>query len=105
MSWGLLVVSEWESIRGKHGNGYSIHVQARGQRCMSNDKVSYEFIGKLAIALCSYDIQICLPTLQKILSDKELYVREDIEQLVYAAYRHWEDNPRMQQAIAAAFTG
>lgn len=72
---------------------------------MSNGNASYEFIGKLAIALCSYDIKIRLPTLQKILHDKELYVWEDIEQLVCAAYRYWADNPRMQQAIAAAFTG
>src|SRR5438105_2933549 len=80
-------------------------MQARGQRCMGTSTASSTFIGTLAMALCSHTIQICLPTLQKILRDKGLDSGKDMAQLLRAASRYWEDSPHMQQAIAAAFTG
>jgi hypothetical protein len=74
---------------------------------MSTDQAAYEFIGTLAMALVVSDLKIRVPTLQKMLGDKGMSAGEHhgIAQVVWAAYQYWEDNPRMQQAIAAAFTG
>ena len=77
---------------------------------MSTDQAAYAFIGTLAMALVVSDLKIRVPTRQKMLRDKGMKGMYDGEnhgraQVVCPAYQYWEDNPRMQQAIAAAFTG
>ena len=74
---------------------------------MSTDHAAYEFIGTLALALFVSDMEIRVSTLQKMLRDKGMHDGEKHgrAQVVCTAYEYWEDNPRVQQAIAAALTG
>ncbi len=67
----------------------------------------YDFIGELAIALYSKNIQISLNSLKHILADKgKVYTsNRGVASSVSAAYRHWEKkDPVIFYAIAHTYT-
>lgn len=71
---------------------------------------TYDFIGKLAIALYSQGITITVDALRQILNDEgEKYSfdsNQGIGQSVSAAYRAWEKvDPVIHHAIAYTFVG
>ena len=74
---------------------------------MTNEEI-YDFIGNLAIALYSKNIQISLGALRAILLDKcgKDYVNNrGMASAVAAAYRRWEKkDPIIYLAIAFAYT-
>ncbi len=74
---------------------------------MTNDQI-YDFIGDLAIALYSKNIQISLGALRAIMLDKcgKDYVNNrGMASAVSAAYRRWEKkDPIIYLAIAFAYT-
>jgi len=68
---------------------------------------SYEYIGKLAVALYTYGIKIRLSALQHILNDKGAKYGGGIgmRRVVTAARTYWaERDPIIYYAIAYAFT-
>lgn len=77
---------------------------------MKKGKESYEFIGKLAIALYTQRIKLRLSTLQKILNDKGADYGGGVGRgkVVSAAYKCRADEKKdwvIHHAIAASFTG
>lgn len=77
---------------------------------MKKGKESYEFIGKLAIALYTQGIKFRLSTLQKILNDKGADYGGGVGmgKVVSAAYNYWSKDKKdwvIHHAIAASFTG
>ncbi len=76
---------------------------------MNRGEESYEFIGRLAIALYTQEIKIRLSALQKILNDKGADYGGGVGmgRVVSAAYKHWENKGEwvIHHAIAASYTG
>ena len=75
---------------------------------MEKGEESYDFIGRLALALYSQDIKMRLSTLQQILNDKGADYGGGIGmgKVVSASYRFWESKSSVtHHAIAATFTG
>ncbi|HAS8560993.1 MULTISPECIES: hypothetical protein [Gammaproteobacteria] len=71
-----------------------------------NREQIYDFIGELAIALYSKQINISLSALNAILADKgvEYGNNRGLASGVAAAYRHWEKkDPVIYHAIAFTF--
>jgi hypothetical protein len=75
---------------------------------MESWEETYKFIGKLALALYTYGVEIHGETLQKILQDRGVYDGHEggIAPLVAAASRYWASkDAAMSSAIASAFLG
>jgi hypothetical protein len=70
---------------------------------------THAFIGTLARALATYEVQICLSTLGKMLHTKGALPYQDgfdIGSIVAAAYAYWvRQDAKTAAAIRYAFTG
>lgn len=77
------------------------HVSAKKEEIVGNE--TYEFIGRLALALFNQKIKIRYSTLQKILVDNGLdsYGNErGMAQAISAAYRYWDRVEKEKFAIS-----
>lgn len=71
-----------------------------------NQEQTYDFIGKLAIALHAQNISISFTSLNSILADKNSSYDSNrgLASGVAAAFRHWEAKPDLAVAHSIALT-